>query len=1066
MPRASPPRLAKLTPPRTTRAILRPRLFAAIDRALEAPALWVAGGPGAGKTTLVATYLAVRKRPMLWYQIDAGDAEPANLFHYLAIGAAPRNRIPGFGPEAQRNLPAFARNFFRALYASLPVGCALVFDNAHEAASPALHELLLIAIAEAPHTISVVVLSRNDVPPDLVGALAASKLGGLSPDILRFNEAEAAELIARIGRDDPADASALLQQVGGWPAGLVLLAQRPPDSAAGPDNAAWPLEQVFAYFAVEIFAGLEEPAQRVLLDVAMLNHIRPDIAAALSGATDAGAILESCHRRNLFIERRDTRVRAGGQQVTYQLHPLFSAFLREQAVMRRSACEHAALLRRAISLLDAQGSADEAIDLCLAGQETDSARQLIAREAPRLLREGRHTHLCALIARADPARENAWLCFWLGLAQTHLDQAVARASLNAAFQAFARIGDAHGQLVSAGAMLDAIHSNWSTFDGLEEWLATTESLYRQLTMPLEPAAEIRVLTGLVSGVLLLRSDDSRLTGYAERLLGMLEGEIDVNDRIAAANALLTVADAMRRLDWLEQISRHVAPLLKAGVAQPRRLFEWHYLDAMLALADRRLAQAQADADACRALIETNVLEDLAPKCALIECDLLIDHGEIDAAARLLDRTEKWLDTRQPMTAAAFFNRRAQVAVLQRDGEAALRYARRAEATAAHARCLAPLMTFYTQCEPPALMLLRRYAEAIEASDRFASEGSTFANSVAYNRMMTALIRAHLAVADGHADRRERLAHALGIARELNRLIFFRTLPREAGELCAAAIEDQVEVDFVRVVIRSRGLTPPAPAPSNWPWPVRIRAFGAFAIERDDAVVAAPGKAQKKPLELIKALVAAGGDQVGGGELSTLLWREADGDAAAVALRVNLHRARKLLGRDDAILLDDGRLSFNRSIVWLDTVAFDECARLLAQDAGTDISIGNGARNLGRLLELYRGAFLAGDGDAPWALPARERYRGTLLRAVERAGTVYAAKGRWDDAIAAYEQGIAAEPLAEELYRGMMGCLLNVGRHNEALRAYRRCKEMLSVVLGLKPSAATESLVREIYRSQT
>ena len=52
-------------------------------------------------------------------------------------------------------------------------------------------------------------------------------------------------------------------------------------------------------------------------------------------------------------------------------------------------------------------------------------------------------------------------------------------------------------------------------------------------------------------------------------------------------------------------------------------------------------------------------------------------------------------------------------------------------------------------------------------------------------------------------------------------------------------------------------------------------------------------------------------------------------------------------------------------------------------------------------------------------------------------------------------------LAESLYRGLMRTLAATGDHAEALTAYRRCRELLSIVLGLKPSLETERLYREI-----
>ena len=41
--------------------------------------------PGAGKTTLVAGWLESRDVSGIWYQIDAGDADPASVFYHLGL---------------------------------------------------------------------------------------------------------------------------------------------------------------------------------------------------------------------------------------------------------------------------------------------------------------------------------------------------------------------------------------------------------------------------------------------------------------------------------------------------------------------------------------------------------------------------------------------------------------------------------------------------------------------------------------------------------------------------------------------------------------------------------------------------------------------------------------------------------------------------------------------------------------------------------------------------------------------------------------------------------------------
>jgi ATP/maltotriose-dependent transcriptional regulator MalT len=73
--------------------LVRPRLVRRLDLARKKPVTWVWAPPGAGKTTLVASYLAARRTRGLWYKVDEGDADVATFFYYLGL-AAPRRRRP------------------------------------------------------------------------------------------------------------------------------------------------------------------------------------------------------------------------------------------------------------------------------------------------------------------------------------------------------------------------------------------------------------------------------------------------------------------------------------------------------------------------------------------------------------------------------------------------------------------------------------------------------------------------------------------------------------------------------------------------------------------------------------------------------------------------------------------------------------------------------------------------------------------------------------------------------------------------------------------------------------
>lgn len=140
MPSQRRPQLAKLTRPRLHKAVARERLFALLDEAHEhKPAICVAGPPGAGKTTLVASWLDTRGIKGIWYQVDAGDADLATFFYYLGEAAKAFTRngqrpLPALTPEYLHDVEGFSRRIFRELFARLPKGASLVLDNYQDVA--------------------------------------------------------------------------------------------------------------------------------------------------------------------------------------------------------------------------------------------------------------------------------------------------------------------------------------------------------------------------------------------------------------------------------------------------------------------------------------------------------------------------------------------------------------------------------------------------------------------------------------------------------------------------------------------------------------------------------------------------------------------------------------------------------------------------------------------------------------------------------------------------------------------------------------------------------------------
>ena len=258
----------------------------------------------------------------------------------------------------------------------------------------------------------------------------------------------------------------------------------------------------------------------------------------------------------------------------------------------------------------------------------------------------------------------------------------------------------------------------------------------------------------------------------------------------------------------------------------------------------------------------------------------------------------------------------------------------------------------------------------------------------------------------------------------------------AARICAAAIEQGIEPGFARQVIAERRLSAPSPFETHWPWPIRVHALGGLRVEVDGGEALRFGsRGQRKPLDLLKLVVVHGPAPIDAALVLDALWPDAEGGAARAAFDMAVMRLRKLLGREEALRLDAGRVGLDPGCVWVDAWAWA---------AGAS--------------DAYPGPLFGPDAVEPWWTGARERLHQRFLQRVRQRGQALEQSGDLDGALAIYESGLAQDPLAEELYQAVIRCHAKSGRQADALRAFRRCREQLSIVLGVAPSPATVALV--------
>jgi len=163
--------------------------------------------------------------------------------------------------------------------------------------------------------------------------------------------------------------------------------------------------------------------------------------------------------------------------------------------------------------------------------------------------------------------------------------------------------------------------------------------------------------------------------------------------------------------------------------------------------------------------------------------------------------------------------------------------------------------------------------------------------------------------------------------------------------------------------------------------------------------------------------------------------------------------RKLLGSTEAVLQQGGKVSLDRTLCWVDAWRFEE--RVAHLDDRVAVS---------KALDLYGGTFLPEDEGEPWSVPARERLRGKFIHLLATHGRSLETDGDTSAAIRLYLRGIDADPIVEAFHQGLMRCYQRLGRHTEAISAYRRLRQTLSVVLSVSPSAESQALYQTIMEA--
>jgi DNA-binding SARP family transcriptional activator len=992
-------------PPLGERLAARPRVSGLVAELLERhPLVLVTATAGAGKTTAVVQGAALLGRPVAWLTLDDTDAAPGRLLTYLE--AALSRVVPAAGEVATNAMAARiphaeAAGLLAEATAGVPM--LLVVDGLERLAEQTAALAVIGALVRyAPPTLSVALLSRTDVGLDLGDRGAVGTVATLGEAALAFTPEEAADALARAGREnvDPVRAVA---DTGGWVTGVLFEAWRSADHVQGVGGEADPLH---GYLATQILSRLP-PAERELLEVtSLLDEVTAERAEAL-GVARAGQLLVDLRARHLPVAwEQDRRC--------MRPHPRFREYL-EELLGRRPAEQLRALHLAHGRLLLAEGHHEEA------------AEELLRAGAPELAVGPAERAIRRVVERLDFALAERWLQALAPVAADSERLTSAELMLAISLEDFRRGEAVADRLALAGERERLVRAS-PVSGSMMAWCLWHRGRIEDArevidSTPTSPEAEVvRYLMRLVR-----HEPEGRPEPPPEPSGGPLDALImrvhyahgrlpDV--RHEPDSSWVAAVDTPWRIGALRAMGRTEQALELYAAAPPDAWSPaWTHgivgAELMIDLGD--VARAREVLASGRALIEQTGSVVFEMLNRLIEAKLELRLARDPAAAlEILDALEREGDARRYDFIEEQLETWRGLALLL-DGPGA-------DAVGPLTRAVASMQRSGRILELPtaAALLAEAHWRAgdEDAADRAADLALEAANRQGSNHHLL------LALADFPAVVARRLDaeassdspwHAIG------RALMVRGVALDASPSTSVRVED---LGRPSLVVDGREVRP------------RIAKSVALL-----AYLAAAPEHEAERSELLDALFDGRAD-----------------DSARSYLRQAVHRLREVLPEGVGPAFDGSRLRFGAPVALSGASAraealLAEASRLQDED------------RLALLLEavalLDRGEYLDGV-DAPWVAERREHLAGLRAGARLDAARLAFDLGRYAEAGELAEGALREDPYMESAWRLLMRVAGAVGDEDGVIAAFRRCAGALDE-LGAAPSDSTQRLLQQLRR---
>ena len=344
---------------------------------------------GYGKTMLISEWIRGSSRNCTWLSLDEYDNDPVRFINYLIAAIQETNACFGKSIEERMaspklpDLESIASYMIRELE-QVEEPLILVLDDYHLISNDYIHGLVEKLLDSAVQNITIVILTRKDLPFMLSKWRARDRITELKARDLKF---EAKEVKAFFEKNfdiyfDDDTLKVVEERTEGWAAGLQLIglsmkhmgeAQARDFIKAFKGNSRF----IIDYLLEEVLRRQAEHVREFLIKTCVLKRFNTELCDAVTGMSSR-SIIDQLESENLFVVSLDD------SRTWYRYHHLFSEFL--QTWLEED--EKADIRKKAGLWFNENGFAEEALEYALEAKDGAAAESVVKHEAERFFRSG------------------------------------------------------------------------------------------------------------------------------------------------------------------------------------------------------------------------------------------------------------------------------------------------------------------------------------------------------------------------------------------------------------------------------------------------------------------------------------------------------------------------------------------------------------------------------------------------------------------------------------------------------------------------------------------------------